>query len=107
MKSVAELVAADARSRVPSRGGKAAASIRARSGGNTVYIRAGGARVPYYGWLDFGGTLKPKGRRYNTQVRPRIQGGRFIYPAIEAKQSLLIKKAEEAFESAKRKAGFQ
>lgn len=106
MKGVAEIIAADARSRVPSRSGKAAASIRARSGGNTVFIRAGGARVPYYGWLDFGGTLKPTGRRRNTIRRPKVQGGRFIYPAIEAKQTVLIQRAEQAFDKAKRKAGF-
>ena len=57
-------------------------SLRVTSGGNVLYVQGGNASTPYYGWLDFGGTLRPTGARRNTQKRPRVSGGRYIYPAL-------------------------
>lgn len=118
MKRAADVAAAEAARRLtsavsgngarkrPARSrGRAAASVRAVSSGNTIYLKAGGARVPYYGWLDFGGDLKPQGRRRNRQSRPFLKKGRFLYPAIAAKSGEAIRLAEHAFDNATRKAG--
>ena len=85
-----------AQANVPKRSGAAAGSIRATSGGNTIYINAGRAKVPYYGWLDFGGFLTPTGRRFNTQYRPIYPRGRYIYPAIDASGAELAQAAGQA-----------
>lgn len=104
-KAVAEIVAADARSTMPARSGRARGSVRAVSGGNTVYVKGGKATVPYYGWLDFGGVLRPSGRRRGTQFRPVLGDGRYLYPAIRRNRDRLIKAAEATFDRAARKVG--
>lgn len=74
----AEIVAEEARPRVPSRSGKARKSIKAASSQKEARVRGGGARTPYYPWLDFGGRV---GRNRSVERR-RIDGGRYLYPAL-------------------------
>jgi hypothetical protein len=57
--------------------------------------------------LDWGGTLKPSGGRHNTQVRPRIKGGRYLYPAIHALRADTEREAREAFEDTARELGLK
>lgn len=83
--------------KVPVRSGRAKASIKASVSGNRVYLQGGKKTVPYYGWLDFGGRLKPVGRRFNTQERPVIAGGRFLYPTIDEMRPQIKAEAVEAF----------
>lgn len=104
LKTVADIVVRDAKSRVPVRTGRARDSIRSVSGGNTIYIKAGKARVPYYGWLDFGGVLEHIGGRRNRQVRRKKKYGRFIYPAIAANERQIVRAAERVFNRARRRA---
>lgn len=89
LKAAAEVVAADARSRVPVRSGRAQASIRAGTSGNFGTVSGGKGSLAYYGWLDFGSRTPRTGN-------PRRVGpwsgsgrgpdrGRFIYPALDAK----------------------
>ena len=100
MRDAADVVAQEARSRVPSRTGTAKDSIRATAGGNTAYVKGGKARVPYYGWLDFGSRTPNRGQ--SRSVGPWSgtgsgpQGGRFIYPAIDAKERQIAELVEEA-----------
>lgn len=74
----AEMVAARARTKIPTRSGRARGSVRARSSQREARVMGGGARVAYYPWLDFGGRV---GRRRSV-TRPVIKGGRYIYPAL-------------------------
>lgn len=76
LNEAAELVATGAKRHVPSRTGKAVASIRVASTQTAVRVREGGSRAPYMPWLDFGGRV---GRRKQTK-RPFIGDGRYIYP---------------------------
>lgn len=110
LKDAAEVVARDARGRVPSRTGRARDSIRATAGGNRAFVVGGKARVPYYGWLDFGSRRPISGR-------PRSVGpwsgsgvgpdkGRFIYPAIDANETQIARICEEAISKAMRRLGF-
>lgn len=86
--------------------GRAVASLRVLSNNKGVFIAGGKARVPYYGWLDFGGKLGPKGSRRNTQTqRPFMRSGRAIYPAINENQEHLRSAAEQAMGHARTKAG--
>lgn len=106
MKGAASSVVVSTRSRMPAITGDARSSVRVVSRGNSIVVAAGSARAPYYGWLDFGGTLRPTGRRRNTITRPRVKGGRYLFPAIKANESRIVRDAEIAFEVAKRKVGF-
>lgn len=104
LKDAANIVARDAQGRVPSRTGRARDSIRATAGGNTAYVKGGKARVPYYGWLDFGSRTPNRGN--SRSVGPWSgsgkgpNGGRFIYPAIDAKRDEVVELVAEAVEHA-------
>lgn len=74
----AEVVVADARSDIPTKSGKAKASVKARSTRTAARIVGGGRRAPYYPWLDFGGRVG-KGRSVR---RPFLSDGRYIYKAF-------------------------
>lgn len=89
--------------RVPKRSNRARFTVNARAGGNTLYVQAGGkaSAAPYFGWLDFGGTLRNRGRRGTTTiVRPIIPKGRYVYPAIYQTQDRLVEAAGKAVDKA-------
>lgn len=71
----ARLVVVGAQGRVPSDSGRARRSIRAASTRTEVRVRAGGARAPYYPWLDFGGRVGPR----RSVSRPFLKDGRYLY----------------------------
>lgn len=105
LKAVGEKVASNARGRMPSRSGRAKSSVKAGTSGPTAHVQGGRGTVPYYGYLDFGGTLRPTGGRRNTQSRPKLAKGRYLYPAIEQMQPEIESGAAEAFEDMKRELG--
>lgn len=74
----AQLVVDEARTKVPKKTGKAAKSIRPSSTRTAARVKAGGARVPYFGFLEFGGRV---GRNKATK-RPFVREGRYLWPAI-------------------------
>lgn len=82
---------------IPVKSGAARDSVRAVSGGNVVYIRAGNARAKYYGWLDFGGSLTGRGRGKNQTIsRPIVRTGRYIYPGIASTSTKLVESVGKA-----------
>lgn len=72
-------------------------------GRNAIFIQGGNSKAPYFGWLDFGGTLKPEGERKATIVRPFIKTGRFIYPAAAANAEKVNAALDSAVDSVTRK----
>ena len=90
LKATAEIVASDARSTVPvgpALGGHVKNTFKAGSSGPSSVVRAGSKKNPYAGWLDFGGTISPKGTPINRQVKKL---GRYIYPAIKRKLPVAV-----------------
>ena len=77
LNNAVEGIAVDARRRVPTRTGKAKASIRATSSQREARVSAGKKSVAYYGWLDYGGKTGIGG----SVVRPFRKQGRYLYPA--------------------------
>ncbi len=71
-------VAKQVRMKVPKDTGAAAGSYKARGGAKGASLAFGGAKAPYAPWLDFGGKLPQGGNR------PRVKGGRYLYPTIES-----------------------
>ena len=115
LRKAADPLLQDAKRRVrrdiknPSRSsGKAAGSLRITAGGAKVKIAAGKKAVPYYGWLDFGGSLRPTGRRKNYQYRPIVgKYGRYLYPAVFKGQARTKRHVEKAIRDAIKRAGLE
>lgn len=66
------------RPKVPRRSGAAAGSVRSTSQQRSARVSAGGAKAPYYPWLDFGGRLA------QGPSRPFLKIGRYLYPTLAA-----------------------
>jgi hypothetical protein len=105
LKTVGDKVAALARSKMPSRSGRARASVKAGVSGNNAYVQGGKASVRYYGWLDYGGTLRPTGNRRGTQHRPVVRKGRYLYPSIDEMRPQIVSGANAAFDLTKQELG--
>lgn len=75
LNDVSGLVVDDAVPGVPKRSGRAARSLKAQSTRTKARVAGGGGRVPYYPWLDFGGSVGPGGG-VKRQFRKR---GRYLY----------------------------
>jgi hypothetical protein len=91
--------------------GRAAGSIRAVILRGGAGVRAGGARVPYYGWLDFGGTIRHHGSQHHHDQphlirREFVATGRYLYPAADEQAALLAPKVERLIERVMVRAGF-
>ena len=73
---VADQAGGDVRGLVPHRTGKLAASVKSRLAKSQKRSRVAiGARVPYAGWIEFGGT----------RGRPYVKAGRYLFPtALDA-----------------------
>lgn len=66
-------------SHMPSRSGRARASVKARSTQRAGQVSLGGARAAYVPWLDFGGEGRRRGR---PPARPFIKQGRYTYVGL-------------------------
>jgi hypothetical protein len=96
LNEVAELVLDTARPLVPHRSGDARASLKAGSTETAVQIKAGGSKAPYWGWLDFGGTVgegrvsshvaHKKAAVAGKMKRRYIREGRYIYPTLRKRR---------------------
>ncbi len=99
----ADIVVTDARPHVPTRSGKARASVKARSTQTAARIVGGGNRAPYYPWLDFGGRV---GRRKSVK-RPFLTDGRYIYAAYNRHKGEFVEKMSEGLVDVARQAGIE
>lgn len=86
LNNAAEGIASDARRRVPTRTGKARASIRATSSQRESRVSGGKKAVPYYSWLDYGG----KTGIGKSVVRPFKKAGRYLYPAYHDQRDEML-----------------
>lgn len=103
LNKIAETVATGASRRVPRRTGRAAASYRAQSSQREGRVIAGGKKVPYVGWLEFGGRI---GRDTATR-RPFVQSGRYLWPTVSANRTTLEKALQGALIDLARDAGLE
>lgn len=93
----------EARPRVPTRTGRAKASIKARSVGSAVRVVEGGNRAPYMPWLDFGGRTG----RNRSVVRPFFKEGRYVWWAFKHRRKDVLEAAEDAIRTAAESAGLE
>lgn len=105
-RKIAASVRAEVRNVMPrGKTGRARASVRSGVGVNGAYVAMGKKETPYVPFLDFGGTLKPVGKRRGTQVRPVVKGGRYLYPTLERNRDKTQAEAVAAIEETKRELG--
>jgi hypothetical protein len=99
----ADIIVRDAKPRVARRSGRAQGSVKARSTQTMARVSAGGARAPYYPWLDFGGAV---GRR-NSVRRPFLPRGRYIYAAYDRRRGEFVEGMQDALLTVARRAGVE
>lgn len=103
LDQVATTVATGASRRVPRKTGRAAASLRAQSGQREAKVVGGSKKVPYYGWLDFGGRIG----KDKSVKRPFVTGGRYMYPAYSANRDSIQRALEASLQQLVRDAGLE
>ena len=97
----AELVAGRASRLVPVNSGKARRSVRALSTQREGRVAGGSGRVPYYPWLDFGGSV---GRKRSVR-RKFLRDGRYIYASYNRLRPQVIERLEEGMTRLIKEAG--
>lgn len=86
LNEAAKIVAADAARKVPQRSGNLARSIRPSSTQREGRVTMGNARVPYAGFIEFGGKVG-----INKSVsRKFIKGGRYLFPALRDNRAEVV-----------------
>lgn len=104
LNEAAAIIVDYAKPKVPRRTGRAAAAIRPQSTAKLVRITEGGKRAPYMPWLDFGGTIRPRGQ---TKHRPFIKDGRFLYAGLADRREQVLAKVQEVLVAAATSAGVE
>lgn len=82
LNDAANLLVQATRPEVPTRTGRAAASLRAQSTQTTARVAVGGPTAPYYPWLDFGGSVG----RGKSVKRKFFKEGRYLFPTLKRKR---------------------
>jgi hypothetical protein len=102
-KRAAQIVAADARRRVPigpGRNGHVRSSFKVVSSRGGATVQAGGTRYPYLPWLEFGGRVG----RNNSVYRKRIKAGRYLWVALAESRPRIQAALRDELEDIARKA---
>jgi hypothetical protein len=99
----ADVVVNDARQSIPTKSGKAKASVKSRSTSTASRVVGGSNKVPYYPWLDFGGKVGKGG----SVRRPFIKHGRYIYNAYFDNQKRYAELVEKSLLDVARQAGVE
>lgn len=101
LNTVSETVAKGAARRVPTKTGRAAASLRAQSSQREARVTGGSKKISYYGWLDFGGRIG----RDKSNRRPFVKSGRYMYPTYSANRDSIYKALAAGLANLARDAG--
>lgn len=99
----ADHVVSWARARVEFKTGRAQRSIRATSTQSASKVTGGGARVPWYPWVDFGGRV---GRKRSVH-RPFLPDGRYIYPGYAHVRDQVQQELEDGVRQIVRSVGWE
>ena len=111
---IANSVAQDIRPKVPALTGAARKSVKAKASQLSASIAWGSDSVPYFAWLDFGGSVgrgHQPGKAWSGATRREWRGmpgaGRYVYPTIYEHRAQSEQMLGEAIEELSRKAGFE
>ncbi len=93
-----------ARPRIPTKTGRARASLKARSSQRAARVAIGGNRAAWVPWLDFGGEGRVKGR---PAARPFIKDGRYVYQGLKVKRNEVTEIMSAGLTQLAREAGLE
>lgn len=99
----ADIVVQGAKPGIPTRSGKAKASVKAKSTQAFARVSGGGNKAPYYPWLDFGGRV---GRDKSIR-RPFLKDGRYIYDSYYRNLNRFGEVLEQSLLEVARQAGVE
>jgi len=99
----ADIVASDARPRVPARSGRARATVKVKSTQSYARVAGGSGKASYYPWLDFGGRV---GRNKSVK-RQFLKDGRYIYYSYNRNRDRFRQVLEESLTATAVQAGFE
>jgi len=102
LNDASQLVLDYAQPRMPSRTGRARASLKARSSQREARVALGGRAAPYAPWLDFGGEGRRKGR---PPRREFMREGRYVYRGLAVKRQDVQQLMERGLADVARGAG--
>lgn len=105
-KGIATTAAGRVASKVPRDSGTAAGSVKPRASTRGAGIAVGGARAPYFAWLDFGGSVGRHGSIKRDWMGKPGGDGRYLYPTLHEMQPETAEAADEAIKKVARSAGF-
>lgn len=105
LNTAADSITNEAKSRVPVRSGRAMRSLKSKSTQTMARVGGGGARAPYYPWLDFGGSVGKGG----SVRRPLKKRGRYLYYAYfkQRDSGKFEKLLEDGLRDVARRAGME
>lgn len=83
LNDAADIVVGTARPLIPRRSGKLASSLKVASGQREAAVKLGAAKIPYAGWIEFGGRV---GRKESV-TRRYVRGGRTVYPSVRRREA--------------------
>lgn len=89
--AAADIVVKTAQPHIPVVTGAASRSLKVSSSQREARVSGGSAKVPYFGWLDYGGKVGHgrQGKNTGKTVRPFEPGGRYVYPAYNAQRQAI------------------
>lgn len=99
----ADLIVQEAPRGMPRKTGKAAGSLKARSGQREAVVIGGGKKAPYYPFIDFGGSVGPR----KTTKRRFIKSGRYMYPAYSRNTNTIQRILEDGLKELVESAGMK
>lgn len=105
---VAEYVAVGARQRAPVRTGNLRASIRVLSQQRRAIVAGGSAKVPYFGFIDYGNVTRGGRGKVgpgDSQRRALIPRGRILYAAFDARRAAVQQMLDSKFSAFLRRKG--
>ena len=92
-KELAVRIASKAATKVPVRSGKLKRSVKGLGQQRGAAIKMGTAKLPYAGWIEFGGTIN-FATRDTTRDRPFVKEGRYLYPTVDAERAHIAREFE-------------
>lgn len=101
---ITESLAVHVKTKMPSKSGRARASVKARKVSAGMRLAYGGTKAPHAPWLDFGGSTKVPGAGGRVQ-RPFIKEGRYVWPTVGERSDEIGRDVEAAMQSVARKHG--
>jgi hypothetical protein len=104
LNDAAKLVTDEAGARMPTKTGRARASLKARSTQRDARVGLGGKRAPYAPWLDFGGEGRRKGR---PAARPFLKNGRYVYVALDHNRAKITAAMQDGLAELARDSGLE